>query len=270
MRSSVSLALAAATLCVLSTGCQPDTVRIAFRPAEGAAYGFEVTTDARTTTTLPGEPPDVTRDTAVLREEQRILEIGGDRVRVEVVVRIPDVGTQTYVVQLDRAAQLTEVETVEGIPTATLGELGLTEIFPAAAGAPPDRRLRTGDHWTIDDRVLVAGLPEPTRLSGTGELVELGVIDGHDTATVRSHYALPLSQTTTTPTGQGTLEGSQFTDVTVTYDLADGAVRRARATTTGRFTLRLSPPPNAPARPIVGTLQIEVHSETTRVDLPDG
>ena len=185
--------------------------------------------------------------------------------RVEVRLEIGDVGVQTYVVQLDRASQLTEVESVEGIPAAALGELGLTEIFPAAAGAPPARPLHPGDRWEIDDRVLLAGLPAPTRLRGRGRLVELGVVDGHDTGTVHSQYELPLAQTTSTSSGQGTLEGTQSSEVVVTYDLRDGAVRHARATTTGTFVLRLSPPPGGAARPIEGTLEVEVHSETRRV-----
>ena len=45
----------------------------------------------------------------------------------------------------DRAAQLTAVESVEGMPAEALGTLGLSEIFPAAAGAPPDRPLRPGE-----------------------------------------------------------------------------------------------------------------------------
>jgi hypothetical protein len=35
--------------------------------------------------------------------------------------------------RFDRAAQLTAVESVEGIPAEALGSLGLSEIFPAAA-----------------------------------------------------------------------------------------------------------------------------------------
>jgi hypothetical protein len=263
MRSSAWLVLAGLAV-TGAAGCQPDTVRISFDPKPGATYAFDVTTDAHTTTSLPGVAPDATHDSTTLHASQTVLSTDATGVRVEVRLRIADVGEQTYVVQLDRAAQLTRVESVEGIPSAALGEFGLTEIFPAAAGAPPPRGLHPGDTWTIDDRVQLAGTDTPTRLRGTGTLVELGVIAGHKTATVRSHFELPVSQTATTASGQSQIDGTQVSELTITYDLADGAVRRAEATTTGRFTLTLSPPAGANARPIKGSLAVEVHSKTQR------
>jgi hypothetical protein len=193
-----------------------------------------------------------------------VLEVGDDGVRVEVALSRPGIGTRTVVVRFDRAAQLTAVESVEGIPADALGELGLTEVFPAAAGAPPDRPLAPGDRWDIDDEVQLDADAAPTRLRGEGRLVELGVEDGRDTATVRTSTRLPVTTTTSTARGTRTLDGVQLTEVTVTYDLADGAVLRAEAVTSGHFELVLGPPPGGGGDPCTGSLDVEVTSTVER------
>jgi hypothetical protein len=194
-----------------------------------------------------------------------VLDVGDDGVRVEVALTRAGIGTRTFVVRFDRAAQLTTVEQVEGIPAAALGELGLSEIFPAAAGAPPDRPLAPGERWVVDDEVLLdAGDGVPTRLSGDGRLVELGVEDGDETATVTTRTRLPVETTTASTTGTRTLVGTQISEVTATFDLADGGLRRAEAVTVGQFRLRLGPPEGGAGDPYEGTLSVEVRSTVTR------
>ncbi len=251
----------------LLTGCDDGTVTLRFRPAEGQELDYVTTVDSVTTTHLPCFPPTAPRrDRTSLDAHQRILEVGDDGVLVEVALSRPGIGTRTFTMRFDRAAQLTEVERVEGIPAEALGELGLSEIFPAAAGAPPAEPLAPGDRWTIDDVVLLTGQDEPTRLVGVGHLVELGVEDGIDVATVESTTALPVNTRTEASTGTRSLNGVQQTSVTATYELADGALRRADAVTTGSFALVLGPPPGGGGDPCSGTLEVEVRSSVTRVD----
>jgi hypothetical protein len=184
---------------------------------------------------------------------------------VEVVLSRPGLGERTYVMRFDRAAQLTKVETVEGLRSADLGPVGLSEIFPAAAGAPPDQQLGPGDRWVIDDAVQLPGMDTAARLHGDGQLVELGVEDGHDTAKVRSRTQLPVRSRTSADNGFQVLDGTQRTDVVATYDLADGSVLEATANTTATFRLTLEPPAGQPGEPIVGTLTVSVRSTTRRV-----
>jgi len=105
----------------------------------------------------------------------------------------------------------------------------------------------------------------PARLTGVGHLVRLGVIDGHDTATVESQTDLPLTASSEVDGTVHTLTGTQTTSITVVYDLDSGAVRHSTATTTGRFDLVLAPPPGQAGIPINGTLTVEVRSEIRRV-----
>jgi hypothetical protein len=247
--------------------CEPGTVTLAFRPEAGQELDYDTSVESTTTTDVPCHGPATTRsDRTRLDSHQRILDVGDDGVLVEVALTRPRLGTRTFTVRFDRAAQLTAVEQVEGIPAVALGGLGLSEIFPAAAGAPPEEPLAPGDRWTIDDEVVLPGQTDPTRLTGDGHLVELGVEDGHDVATVDTTTVLPVQTRTEATSGTQTLQGTQTTRVVATYDLEDGTLRRARAVTTEAFALTLGPPPGGGGDPCSGRLAVEVRSEVRRVE----
>jgi hypothetical protein len=256
----LAVALAAAAL----TGCRTDEVTLAFHPSRGTTYAYATTVDSTTHTELPGTSPPDRVDRAVVTSDELVLEVTGATARIQVELERPGTGTRTYVMRFDRAAQLTQVESVEGIPAAALGDLGLEEIFPPAAGAPPDHPLRPGDRWTIDDRVQLNAADPPAPLTGGGQLAELGVVDGRRTATVHSNTSLPVHTTSSTATSTQRLDGVQTTELTVLYDLADGAVASVRSVTRGRYTLTVGPPSGAPGSPIVGSLDVTIRSHTVR------
>lgn len=251
-----------AIVVVALTGCRSDTVRLGFHPAVGATYSYTTSVDSSTHTTLL--PSDVAPEHITFTSRERVLSIANGVARVEVVLDAQGSGTRTYVMQFDRAAQLTKVESVEGIPTDALGNLGITEIFPAAAGAPPERALRPGDRWTIDDTVQLEQAAAPANLTGQGQLVELGVVGGRRTATVRTTSVLPVRTTSTSAASSQVLDGEQTTQLVIRYDLADGAVASVDATTTGRYTLTVSPRNGSRDQPVVGELVVVVRSTTTR------
>jgi len=257
--------LLAALVGLVASGCRDDHITITYRPHPGAVFSYAIHVSSSTTTAFADRPVSHQPPTSAdFTASHRVLDAQNGITRVEVRLAREGIGERTFVMRFDRAAQLTAVESVEGIPAEALGSLGLSELFPAAAGAPPDRPLRPGDRWTIDDHVQLAGMDAPSRLVGTGRLVELGVVDGHDTATVTSSTTLPLTSTTTTPQGVQTLTGTQTTTITVVYDLRDGSVRHSTATTMGRFDVVLGPPTGQPGTPINGTLTVELTSEIRR------
>ena len=245
---------------LVASSCRDDHVTIVFHPKPDTVLSYDIHVESSSTNTLPGQLPH-TATSADLTSSQRVLDVKGGITRIEVDLSRVGTGSRTFIMRFDRAAQLTAVESVEGIPTEALGSLGLSEIFPAAAGAPPDRPLRPGDRWRIDDRVQLAGMDAPARLVGSGHLVELGVDGGHDTATVTSSTSFPLTSTSTTTDGLQQLHGTQTTTITVVYDLDNGAVRHSTSTTTGQFDVVLSPPPGQPGTPITGTLAVQLRSE---------
>ena len=247
----------------MAAGCGHGTVRIAFRPADGARYAYRVTVRASTVTKVGDDPAQTSSEKQVLRAEQAVLSVGESGSRVQVRLSGGDGAPRQFVVRLDRAAQLAEVQRVEGLPASVLGDLGLTEIFPAAAGAPPDRPLAPGDHWKINEPVTLPGLA-PTRLTGDGRLEALGVVKHRKVATTEITFRLPVQRTLDAPNARILLNGTQATTATSTRTLLDGAVQEAHAVTTGDFDMTLLPPGGGdPA--LHGTLQLRVESTTVRL-----
>lgn len=260
--------LPAAALAVLATAtllaCTDDRVVVSFKPRPGTIYRYDATVSSRTVSQLPGGPEQAIEDRALLHSTLEVLDTTGQAARVRVVVSRPGAGERRFVMLFDRSAQLTAVESVEGIPAGALGELGLTEIFPAGAGAPPQKPLRPGESWKIDDSVKMNAGDAPARLTGSGRLSELGFIDGRRTATVVSSTKLPVRSVSAAPDAQRTLAGSQRTELNVIYDLDDGAVRHVSAVTTGRYSVTFAPLAGQQGQPVVGSLTVVIRSEIDR------
>jgi hypothetical protein len=251
------------------TGCTDDSVRLTYRPSAGDRSSYEIRVRSRSVVRLPGQPTRSERHSAVLRAEQEVLGIDAEGIRVRIRLRpsdAPDSETRTFVVELDRAAQLSEVQEVEGLPAAVLGDLGLAEIFPAAAGAAPDRRLRPGERWRIDEVVELPGA-SASPLRGRGRLAELGVIGGRKVATVETTTRLAVNRTTGHGLATTTLVGEQSTTSSTAHDITDGSVQEARSVTAGRYVLTIAPPADlGVGPPVEGTLEVEVRSTTRRLD----
>ena len=244
--------------------CAPGTVQIAFTPEEGATYAYEIKVESSSTTAVEGQDPSHSSNSFTLDARHAVERTDLDGTRVRVRLRSGGNEPRELLVRLDRAAQLTEVIQVEGLPAEVLGELGLSEIFPAAVGAPPEGPLRPGATWEVNEPVQIPGSPR-ARLVGTGRLEALDVIDGREVAIVRSAYRLPVSRTSDGSTSSQTIEGTQATRSRTTYDLADGSVVASEAESVGRFVLELRPPGEDLGPQLSGTLEVRVSSVTRRL-----
>ncbi len=253
-----------AVLAPLVTACKPATVEISFRPIAGRHYRYEVTVRTVTATRLGDSGVERSAEDAVLVADDTVLSSDPEGVRVRVELRRAGSADRTYVVRLDRAAQLAGVEAVEGLPPAVLGPEALPEILPGAPGAPPDRPLGPGERWTIDVRPSIPGA-EAGRLRGTGQLLELGVVDGEKVATTRALTTLPIRSTVQVRGGTLLLDGTETTETTATRSLSDGSIDTSSSTTFGRFAITLTPPSPEAGALVTGTLSIDVQSQTRRV-----
>lgn len=245
-------------------GCRPDTVRIAYRPATGTRAVYRLQVRSSTRLMLADEPARETDDTVTLEADHTVLGRTVDGVRVQVRVRRAGSEPTTFVVQLDRAAQLQQVERIEGLPADVLGDVGITEIFPPGVGAPPDRALRAGERWDIDEPVRLPGT-EQAHLTGDGRLVSLGVVHGRKVATTRSHTRLPATRTSKLRGSDLRLRGVEITDSTSDHDVHDGSIVAASSVTRGTFDVVLSPPNGQAGSDLTGRLTIEVRSSVTRL-----
>ena len=251
---------------VVLPGCAPETVRISYRPVVGHAAVYRTSVRAVTVTSVGDEAPRRRVATSVLTARHRVLESGPDGALVEVQLHQQAAARATFVVRFDRTGLLREVRRTEGIPAEALGDLGVSEILPAAAAAPPRRLLAPGDGWAIGGpvRVVAAG-PETARLVGRGRLVALAVAEGRPVARVDSSYRLPVRRTAADTGGRLALEGTLATRARVAYDLDDDEVSTVDARTSGRLTLTLLPPAGVPGVAVPGTLDVEVSSSSRRV-----
>lgn len=259
---------AVVALGALAPACRPATVRVSFRPVQGARYTFDVRVQSESLVELDGRAPERRSDEVRLRADHTVLEAGprGSRVQVTLtdVERVASGSKRRFVVRLDRAAQLVRVERVEGVPSEVLGELGLSEIFPEAAAAAPDRPLAPGDRWVIDEPVELPGLA-PARLDGWGRVAELGIENGREVAMVETRATLPVRREATSGSTRLELRGSQTTTSSAVHALRDGVVERARAHTRGEYRLEVRPPEGEDVTPVRGRIVVEVRSWTRRL-----
>jgi len=244
-----------------------EKVEVAFRPPVGAQYRYEVKVQSVTTTRLGSDPAERTVDETVLETTATVLAATPEEVRVRVELRRPGSPDRTFIVLFDRAAQLSGVESVEGLPPDILGESAFPELLPAASAAPPKRPLAIGERWRIDAQPDFPGSGS-ARLVGEGRLEKVSEVDGRKVASIKAETSLPLSSTTTLRDATLGVVGTETTESTATRVLADGAVESASTVTKGDFTLTLTPPGTESGPALTGTMTIEVRSQTRR--LPEG
>jgi hypothetical protein len=265
-RRHLWVAAAALPLAALAlASCRPDGVRLTYRPRVGDRYTYRVEVHAEVTTTIGDTPARRTVDDDVVVARHRVLDAGPEGSRVEVRLQGRGEPARTFVVRLDRGGHLAEVQRVEGLPASALGTLGLPEIFPAAAGTPPDRLLSPGQRWRLDEPVALPGEAR-SRLRGDGRLVELDVVSGHDVARTASTFRLPVRRLSDETQGRLTLEGEQQVTSRATTRVSDGSVQEVVTETNGQFALTLTPRDGAGAGASVpGRVVVVVRSVTHRV-----
>ena len=253
------------------TGCRDDTVRLVYQPSVGdeTVYALRVETD--TVLALDDrEEPTRRSSSARVRATQRVLDVSpgtpDEAARVEVRIERAGSPARTFVARLDRAAHVRSIESVEGLPASVLGDVGLPELVPAAAAVVPSRRLRPGQAWTIDAPIQLPG-STPSRLRGSGRLVELGVVDGRDVGVVRSTTRVRVARSTEVPDGRIAADGTQTTTSLTRHALDDGSLVSASSTTRATFGVVVSPPfgSGIVAEPVEGTLRFVVRSTVEAV-----
>lgn len=265
-RRATPLALGLVLLAAALAGCEKQSVRVAYRPEAGSSYRYEIKIQSVTTTRLGTGPSERTVDDVVLEARHKVVDSGPDAVRVRVELVRAGSPDRTFLVRFDRGGQLAGVEAVDGLPPEVLGPSGLPPFLPAAATAPPDRPLAPGDTWKID---VTQGGPgsDAVGLEGTGKLEKITSAGGRKAAEIKARTRLPLSSTSQVRGSRVSLEGTETTESTATRAVPDGALERASSITRGTYRLSLAGPSGTGGEPVVGTMTVEIRSDTRR--LPD-
>lgn len=252
------------TVSLLLGGCRQSKVHVTFRPPVGAHYRYRVDVSKVTTIRLGSEPEQRSTENTTLRVENTVLTADNGEVRMDVRLQRPNSPDRTFVVRFDRAAQLSGVEAVEGLPASVLGPSTFPEFLPAAAAAPPDRLLSPGERWKINATPSLPGAPS-AHLEGTGRLLGVKDSGGQKVASIRSETRLPLTSTMQLRGGTATLEGVETTDTTASRSVVDGAVQTATSVSVGDYRVIVSAPAGDAGAPVAGTMTIEVRSQTKRL-----
>lgn len=251
----------------LLAACRPHAVRLEFSPQPGATYSYVVRVEATSDLRLDGQRRQRRTDVVEFDATHTVLDSSEDatRVRVRLRDRAGAVRARTFVVRFDRAGQLTGIDQLESLSADLLGDVGLTELFPAAAAAPPSAPLSPGERWEIEGPVRLPGLIRG-EIEGAGRLLELGVEEARDVATVATATRVELERERTASGTRTSLAGTQVNEASITHAIADGSVTRARSVTRGRYDLRIVPVTGTEGLAVTGTLELTIRSVTTRTD----
>ena len=194
---------------------------------------------------------------------ETVLSSSPEEVRVQVQLRRPGSPDRTFVVRFDRAAQLSGVEMVDGLPPAVLGQSAFPEFLPAAATAPPKKMLAPGRSGRSTSSPPCRAASPPTsraRASWCGSPVREARRRRRCGPRPGCPWSAPASWASVTVA----LEGVEVTEATSTRSLSDGAIHDATSITKGTFQLTLTGPGDN-ALPVTGTSSVEVRSETRRL-----
>ena len=262
VRRRVARGAALAAIAALAGACRSPDIRLAYAPAPGTVYRYAVHVVSTSTTVLSGRAPQRHADVLDFVAVDTVLaaDQAGTRLRVEVSSGPRSLGS--YVVRLDRQAALTGIDAENGQPLTAAGALQLQDLLPAVAGAPPDRPLRPGDRWQVNEPVQLPTLAA-ARLVGAGRLDALGVLDGRRVAETRATGSIELGPTASGSAGQVGLRGHETIFVTSARAVDDGAVERSTASTKGLFDILLLADGKAPL--VTGQLVVNVSSTTRRL-----
>ncbi len=245
---------------VTTSGCRPDTVTLGFQPAPGATYRYRYELELHLERALDGSAAKVTDLDTVITAEVTIVSTTPAGTRARLAIRRDGGTAQRLTVVIDRAGSLRGIEEIAGLPTSELGVGGLGAVLGLAVAPPPTGPVAIGDTWSFGDDGQ-AGRP----ITGDARLDRLGVIDGEKVAEVGSALRSPIDEAIDAGPSGTQLSGEIRSDASTTYDLVDGAIRRAHAVAHGDVDVLIHPPAGSQAADAHGTITYDLVVRTTRV-----
>ncbi|MDQ4005564.1 MAG: hypothetical protein M3135_04585 [Actinomycetota bacterium] len=255
--------------CLLLAACASDRVPLSYQLESGRRLEHRLTLRAEITRSLQGQTREQ-RVVATFLAAQEVTtplpEGGADATfsltpeSLMVDGRPVDPGPeQEFVVQLGPDGRVVAIAEAGGQPGEALGPVGLERLLPRLRPVLPGAPVRPGDSWRSDTRFV----DETGRFSleARSRLLQLGIVEGHRAALVRTTYESPVDRQEVFANAVADLQGTDVGAQRAWFAL-DGFLIEATGDSVGSYKVAFTPPGGeAELTPVAATLVVRLHSE---------
>ena len=255
--------------CLLLSACDSDRVPLSYQLEPGRRLEHRLTLDAEITRSLQGRTSEqeVVATFLAAQEVTTPLPDGGaeatfsltpESLRVD--GRPVDPGPdQEFVVQLGPDGRVVAITGAAAQPGEALGPVGLERLLPRLRPVLPGTPVRPGDIWRSDTRFEdETGL---FSLEARSRLTQLGVVEGHEAALVRTTYESPVDRREVFANAVADMQGTDVGAQRAWFAL-DGFLIEAIGDSIGSYRVAFTPPgEGAELAPVEASLLVRLHSE---------
>jgi hypothetical protein len=259
--------LAVPIVLLLASSCASDRVPLEYRNEPGRRLEHRLVLRADITRTLQGRTLQQ-EVVATFRVEQEVLPGGGQGARATVSL-VPeslsvDGGSvepgpdQEFEIELAPDGRVVSI-TGEGADGGALGEVGIERLLPRLRPVLPGHPVRPGDTWhsttEFSDRSGTFSLFASSRLT------QLGFLEGHRSALVRTTYESPVDRAEEFQNATARMRGVDIGAQEAWFAL-DGFLVRATGDSVGSYRVTFTPPgEEVGIAPVEAGLVVRLHTE---------
>ncbi|HEY7875495.1 MAG TPA: hypothetical protein VIG64_10280 [Actinomycetota bacterium] len=259
--------LALVIVLVAAPGCRPDELDLRYRFEPQAVLTYELAAEANAFWDIGTPGSGSYRVT--FRVIETILSVDEQGAVVKVTMQpeeveeagLPSPGSEdrTFTLRVGESGEVLDVIEVDGVPATALDHDELAFIGTYRPPLPLDP-VGLHQSWNARQEVTLDVLSQ--QLATRGRLLGLRRED-HRLAQLGFSGEGPLTWETTLPQGEARLTGQTTTGGRAELDLDEGFLRAASSTTSGDFTVRVTP--STGNVPITGTLHLDIELDLQQV-----
>jgi hypothetical protein len=249
--------------------CVDDQVPLSYSLDTGRRLEYLLHLEADITRTLAGASRDQ-RVRATFRATQQVLRPlpeGGVEASMSLVPnslfvdgRSVEVGAdQEFTVILGRDGRVVEIQQSAGDPSEPLEPVGIERLLPRLRPVLPGTPVGAGDAWVSATRF--SDQEGMFSVSSRSRLLQLGVVDGYESALVRTTYTSPVDRRETFANAVADLNGTDVGAQEAWFAL-EGFLVRASGDSVGSYRVTFTPPGgDIDLQPVEGALVVRLHTE---------
>ena len=256
------------TVSLLLSACASDRVPLEYRIEPGRRLEHRLVLHADITRTLQGQTrrEQVVATFRAAQEVLTALESGGAEATVSLVPesleidgRAVDPGPdQEFGVELAPDGRVVAI-TGGGRTEEALGPVGLERLLPRLRPVLPGHPVRPGDSWRSDTEFVDES--GAFSFSASSRLRQLGYVDGHRSALVRTTYESPVDRQEVFQNAVARMEGTDVGAQEAWFAL-DGFLVRATGDSVGSYRVTFTPPGGEVGlSPVEAGLVVRLHTE---------